>query len=281
MKTILALTDFSECANNAVNFAVQSAKILPAEIILLHAFNVQSDLYTEYVGLEKEFNNSLHDDASKKLLDIKTSIEETEQVTVSTKLFKGTVKDAVEEAVGVTDVDLIVMGAMGASWLKEKLWGSTTASIIGSTDVPVMAVPHGYEWKKPEKMLLATNHFEKEPDILNYIFEMADLYMARLQVTVFTGESEKTASSLAHFRNIPKYEKLLQRHYPEDTLTISHLYGPEFEETLQKYIKEKEIDILVMITYQEDEGIWSRLFHPSKTKSMSYHTSIPLLAIPA
>ncbi|UPK67256.1 universal stress protein [Chitinophaga filiformis] len=281
MKTILALTDFSDCANNAVNFAVQSAKILPAEIILLHAFDVQSNLYTDYIGVEKEFNNSLLDDASKKLQDIKTSIEATEQVTVCTKLFKGTVKDAVREAVGVVDVDLIVMGTMGASWLKEKLWGSTTAAIIGSTDVPVMAVPHGYEWRKPEKMLLATNHFEKEPDILNYVFELADLYMARLQVTVFTGETEKTAAAVEHFRNIPQYEKLLQRQYPEETLPVSHLYGPDFGETLQKFIEEKEIDILVMINYQKEEGIWSRLFHPSQTKRMSYHTSVPLLALPA
>ena len=40
MKKILVTTDFSGCANNAVDFAVQSAKMLPAEIILLHACEV-------------------------------------------------------------------------------------------------------------------------------------------------------------------------------------------------------------------------------------------------
>ena len=32
MKKILVPTDFSSCAGNAVDFAVQSAKILPAEL---------------------------------------------------------------------------------------------------------------------------------------------------------------------------------------------------------------------------------------------------------
>lgn len=40
MKRILVPTDFSYCANNATDFAVQSAKIFNAEITLLHSFEV-------------------------------------------------------------------------------------------------------------------------------------------------------------------------------------------------------------------------------------------------
>ncbi len=41
MKKILVPTDFSLCADEAINFAVQSAKILPLEITLHHAFDLQ------------------------------------------------------------------------------------------------------------------------------------------------------------------------------------------------------------------------------------------------
>ena len=56
MKQILVPTDFSTCANNAVDFAVQSAKILPVEITILHAFELKGNIYTDYMGVNKEFN---------------------------------------------------------------------------------------------------------------------------------------------------------------------------------------------------------------------------------
>lgn len=282
MKKILVPTDFSTCANNAVDFAVQSAKILPAEIILLHAFEVKGNIYTDYHGVNKEFNQSLLNDMEQKLQELKKSIEEAEGIAVSTKIYRGTVKDAVVETSVSVNASLIVMGTLGASGLKEKLWGSKTASVIGNTYIPVMAIPYDYAWRKPEKILIATNHFEKDSTILDYVFELADLYMAQVQVAVFTDEDDdKAATHMEHIRKTPQYEKLLQQQYKEETLTATHLYGLEFEETLQKHIKEKEIDILVMITYQKEDGFWDRMFKPSKTKQMSYHTSIPLLAIPA
>ena len=280
MKKILVPTDFSSCANNAVDFAVQSAKILPAEIILLHATEAEGNVYTDYMGVNKEFNQSLWDEAGQKLNLVKKSIEETEEIVVTTMLARGAVKDAVAEAALAVNADLVVMGTLGESDFKDKIWGSKTASIIGSIGVPVLAIPYEYEWKKPEKFLIATNHFEKEPALLDYIFELAGLYMAQVQVAVFTDEDDdKAITYVEHIRETPRYEKFLQQQYKEEGLTASHLYGLEFEETLLNYIKEKEIDILVMITYQKGNGFCERLFRPSKTKKMSYHTSVPVLAL--
>lgn len=282
MKKILVPTDFSTCANNAIYFAVQSAKILPAEIILLHVIEVKADTYTDYLGVEKKFNQSLLNELKQKLQQVKTSIQETEDIIVNTKIIKGAATKAIVETAIAENADLIVMGTLGASGLKDKIWGNKTASVIGSTYIPVMAIPYEYEWKKPESFLISTNRFEKEPSILDYVFELADLYMAQVQVAVFTDEDDdKAATHLENMRNTPQYEKLLKEKYNEETLTVTNLYGLEFEETLQKHIKDKEVDILVMITYQKEDGFWSRLFNPSKTKQVSYHTRIPLLAIPA
>lgn len=62
MKKILVPTDFSTCADTAVNFAVQSAKIFPMEVTLLHALEVKGNIYTDYMGVNKEFNQSLMDE---------------------------------------------------------------------------------------------------------------------------------------------------------------------------------------------------------------------------
>lgn len=44
-------------------------------------------------------------------------------------------------------------------------------------------------------------------------------------------------------------------------------------------LEEYTIDLLVMTTHKR--GFWDRIFNRSMTRSMAYHTIIPLLAIPA
>ncbi len=40
MKQVLVPTGFAECANNAIDFAIQSAKVLPAKLMLFHSFEL-------------------------------------------------------------------------------------------------------------------------------------------------------------------------------------------------------------------------------------------------
>jgi nucleotide-binding universal stress UspA family protein len=282
MKKILVPTDFSACANNAVDFVVQTAKYLPVELTLFHSFELKGNVYTDYMGVNKEFNQSLLDDVHKNLADMKSVIEETEGVNVNTFVALTPLVDAIKIAVEEKGIDLVVMGTLGATGLKEKLWGSKTAAVIGYAQVPVMVIPYEFEWKKPTKVLLVSNQFEKDPVILNYLFDMVDLFMAQLGIAVFTDEDDDKADTfMEHTHNLRQYEMMLKMEYKEDTLAASHLYGTDFEETLQWHIKENNIDILVMITYLKEKGFWERLFHPSMTKRMSYHTTIPLLVIPA
>jgi len=280
MKKILVPSDFSSCAKNALDFAIQSAGFMPLEIHVLHVFESAQDMYTDYMGLNKEFRLSLLAEAQEKLDQLKKQAEETVGITLHTHLSVLPLTESVLEITEELGIDLIVMGTLGASGLKEKIVGSRTAHLIGKTKVPVLVIPYFYIWKKPEKFLLATNQFENEPVILDFLFEIVDLFMAQMQVIVFTEEEGENAFSiLEHTRKTPRYETMLKKQYHQDTLTATQIFGNGFEVSLQEYIREHDIDILAMITYPRN--FWNRVFHPSLTKRMSYHTQIPLLAIPA
>ena len=278
MKQIVVPTDFSKCADNAIDFAIQSAKILPAKVTLLHSFEVNDNIYTDYMGVNREYNLTMLNDVKEKLDQLKKNIEETSGIVVDTFISTHSLQDAITKFIKEKKTDLVIMGTLGASGIKEKLWGSRTASVIGKIDIPVMAIPIEYKWKKPQKILLATNKFEKDPAILDYLFELAGLYMAEVKVAVFTDvDNDKAATFLEHNNQISKYEKFLKETYNEDTLASTHLYGKDFQATLQDFTKENNIDILVMVTYQRT--FWERIFNPGMTKRMSYHTHVPLLAI--
>lgn len=280
MKQILVPTDFSATAMLATDFAIQTSRIFPAKITLLHSYEVVSSFSADYIGMNREFTLHMLNDIEKQLDDLKKKIFEDDGVPVDTFLSTYALPEAIGKAAEEKKSDLIVMGTLGASGIAEKIWGSRTSSVIGKTRTPVMVIPHDYKWTKPGKILFVTNRFQKDTKILNYIFELAGLYMANVQVGVFTDSDDETAEVyLENKKNIDDYKNFLRDQYNEQALTSVHLSGSDFEETLQDYVQENNFDMLVMVTYQT--GPWKRLFNPSKTKKMSYNTKIPLLAIPA
>ncbi|MBN9352324.1 MAG: universal stress protein [Chitinophagaceae bacterium] len=279
MKRILVPTDFSDTAENAIDFAVQTSKIFPAKITLLHSYEVYSSFSTDYLGVNREFTYSMLNDIEKNLDEVKNRILKQHGIEVDTFISTYPLYNAIEKAVQEKKPDLIIMGTLGASGIKEKIWGSRTSSVIGKTKIPVLVIPDSYKWSKPKKMLLATNRFQKDPEILRFLFELAGLYMANVQVGVFTDtDNDKAETFIENKQKIAEYEDFLKSTYYENTLTSNHLTGTDFRETIQDYISQNDIDILVMVTYQT--GFWKRLFNPSMTKKMSYHTEVPLLAIP-
>lgn len=278
MKRILVPTDFSTCANNAVNFAIQTAKIIPLQVTLVHALELTGDLYTDYMAVNGEFSHSLLNEVTDKLAILKSSIEETEGIIIETYVFVGTVKQSIVQVSSEKNIDFIIMGTAGASGIKEKLWGSKTAGIIAKSNVPVLAIPLEHTWKKPQKILLATNNFEKEPVLLDFLFALTDLYKAEVHVAVFTNEEEDLFTSMEHSRSIPAFKETLTGQYHFEKIIVTHLFGKNFEESLQEYIRQNEIDIVAMVTHKR--SFTDRLFHPNIVKRLSYHTKIPLLAIP-
>lgn len=280
MIKILIPVDFSECSIKAVNFAAQLSHFVPTQLDLLNVQEGTGSLYTDYVGLNKEYNQYLIADARKKLEKLQAKLGLADHVVTTTHLVTGEVQETIIAEAAKLGSNLIIMGTSGASGIKELLIGSQTASVIGHSKVPVLAIPEHYEWKKPEKILLATNNFEKEASVLDTIFQLAMQLHAKVETAVFSDEDYDDAATLLQASyGISSYEKFLKEEYKQSALATAHLTGKSLEEALNDYISRNNIDILVMITYQRN--LLKRIFNPSQTRRMSYHTQIPLLAIPS
>lgn len=265
MKKILVPTDFSINANKALDFAVEIAKKAKAEIIIIHT-----------CGAEEV---SFEDEANQNLLLIKKSIEDAEELTVKVRLYRSTVVESILQASGEQGIGLIIMGTLGKSGIKEKIFGSITAAIIGKSDVPVLAVPLLSEWAVPGKILLAINDFDEDPAVTARVFELTSLFNASLQVAVFTDVDTAVAIDyLKNEREIRAYEEKSQELHKGIDLKAFHLDGHRFMETIEDFIDENKIDIVSMVAHKR--SIIESLFNRSLTKKMSYNTRIPLLALP-
>lgn len=280
MQNILVPIDFSPCAHHAIEFAASSAKIFRLNITLLHSFETTGNMYSDYMGVNKEFNQSRFREASNNVDQIKMDIKNQHGIAVETIMSREPLKESIIDAAAQKGIDCVIMGTCGASGLQQKLWGSKTASLIGKINLPILAVPIAYQWKKPHTILLATNHFEKDPTTLHFILQVVTQYDATLHVVVFTEEGEDLASTIIEQgRQMNSYENFLKDIYDAKTIVASHLYGDNFEATLQDYITTNHIDLMVMVNYRKSFS--DKLFHPSMSKRMAYHTTLPLLVLPA
>ena len=280
MKKILVPTDFSLNANKALDFAVQIARQAKAEIILIHACDLIDTNFKDNQAMYKEHNQTISERANENLSLLKKSIEDTEKLSVHIKLYRGNVTDTVLQASEEHQADLVIMGTLGETRLQEKIFGSITAGIIGKTNIPVMAVPLLSEWDTPKKILLMVNNSDEQPDMARPVFELAELFNAMVHVAIFTDvDSAEAIDYLKDKRGVTSYEEKLKIKYKNINIKSVHLDGHRFQETIEEYVLEQRIDFVAMITHKRT--FLKSIFNRSMTKKMSYHTRIPLLAIPA
>ncbi|MET3115603.1 nucleotide-binding universal stress UspA family protein [Pedobacter sp. CG_S7] len=247
MKNILVPTDFSSCATKAIDFAIQIAKIAPAEITLFHVIEYMGSVYDDYTGINIDLFQTLVDESTKSLEQLKKDIEEQHGILVTTVISKSPVTEGILGAMQDSNTDLIVIGTLGASGLQGKLWGSIAAEIIGKSPVPVIVIPHEYNWQKPLKILFTTNHFEEDQDLLYPLFEFAALFSAEVHVVVFTNEvADDNLIIMERARKIFPYEKNLREKFNSPLLTVSQIFGNKLEDRLEQYMDEKDFDMLVI-----------------------------------
>lgn len=279
MKKILVPTDFSPNAERAIDYAVQIAKLNQATIYLIHACDHLDTLYMEGAIPKAEYNKTIADEAFNNLEILRRSIEEPEQVLVNIQLYSGPINDTILVAAEEHQADLVIMGTLGVSGLKEKIFGSKTASIISNSKIPVLAIPLEYDWSTPVKFLLAINHFDEDIDTLKPLFDLARVFNTEVQVTIFTDEDVAGASDfLKDAKEIEFMEEKLKKEYEGITITAKHLSGRYFEESITEYIDKNNIDLLAMTTHKR--SLISSIFNRSITRKMSYHAKVPVLAIP-
>lgn len=279
VKTILVPTDFSPNATKALDFAVQIAKQASAKLVIIHACALLDIVFKDHVERDEEYNKKIIDEATTSLHLLKDSIAQTEHLVVDTQLYKGPVQDTILFATDEYHADLIVMGTLGNSGIKEKIFGSKTSAIIGKTKVPVLAVPLLSEWSIPTTILLAIKEFEKDTSATKPVFELAGLFGATVQLLSFTEEAVNTPDFWRQGMDMRSFQNKLENTYKGTTVKATQLDGHRFRQRLDAYITERNIDILAMVTHKRN--FLENIFDGSMTRKISYYTRIPLLALPA
>lgn len=273
MKTILVPTDFSDGAQNALDYAIEMVKHTKAKLILFHAYHIPaipSDApFVMPVGdMEKDALKALN--KIKKNIQIKN--ENKFKIECATKL--GFAIDEINGFIEEKKIDLVIMGVHGAGYLSEKLIGSITTTLIRKAKCPVLAIHEKVKFKNIKKIVLACD-YEKINDksIFNALKQIIKLFKSHLYILNVTPELE----SITPTRKIMS-GTLLNESFKDIAHSFKFTENDDIVEGINDFVLKNNIDMIVMIPRKH--SLIETIFQERNTKRMAFHTHIPILALP-
>lgn len=276
MKTIFVPTDLSEHANTALKYALELAKVVPVENLILFHNNPQvitSEIPVLYWDDLKRMNEEIREHLEKKLskaLDeaaIDASVLKTEIVVVSDA---GTIA-SVSEMAKKKKADLIIMGTHGKTGLEKLIFGSVTAGVLESCPVPVLAIPRHFRFKPVSKVAYASSLTHFGPEIRS-VLSVIKAFGARLEVVHFDDGllSEKLISHAKRVLHEMDAEDI-------DLQIVPVNLEEKLADQIRKFVASSKPDWLVMIPKKREW--YEKLFLSSKTLDVAMEYNKPMLVL--
>lgn len=270
MKTIVVTTDFSEEAENAVEYAGAFASQLGAKVILFNSFALPVHAANARLSSDSVHKLEVH---NREMLKLRAS-GLTESYGIEADFDSGfvvTVNEGLDELMEKHQADLVVMG-MAAKSVAQDLFGNTTTSVIAKLKYPVIAVPRGCRFNGISKILFACEHYAELPqDALQKIGFLASRLNAIIEIfhVEDPGKQEDVRSPEGAQPNGGLNGVV---HYFKDVRSDQVIDAIETE------MRNIDADLLIMIP--KKYGFWESLVHRSKTRMMASNNKVPLLSVP-
>ncbi|PRZ20715.1 universal stress protein [Flavobacterium granuli] len=274
MKRILFPTDFSEVATNAFVHALEFAKIVQGEIILLHTFDLpifDNQFFPEnYMVIYESVELSQFDMFKDEIPKLRAIAEERnlDKIKMSHRLMDGDLVFNINKAIKDDKIDYVVMGTAGASGWSEFFSGTNTGAVLMDVKVPLLCVPLDAQFKKIHTIGFTTRFRPKDKKALKKVLEIAKMAHADLKCLYV-----KTEKSDVDKETIKKWEE----EFADEPIEFFVIASDEVKETILDFILYKEIDMLTMLTYKR--SFFEGLFHPSLTKKFANSFDVPILSI--
>jgi nucleotide-binding universal stress UspA family protein len=267
--------DFSECAENAIRFAVAIAIRTGAELKLFHSVQVplQTAEMTAYPisEMEKEAKLRLSEIAT----EISTWLEKSKfrKLRVNYHVSVGFAAEEIAQSADRNNSDLIVMGTHGTGALEGLILGSNSTAVIRRVKCPVLVVPEDADFQGMERIVYATDMHEINEKAIHMLTAFAGHFNSEIHVVhVLTGNDqlkpEQANSFKERFSQVANYPYISYHIVAADDNSVSGV--------IEEYMDSNQVEIVAMVTHHRK--FFDKLFHPSITKRLAAHARKPLLA---
>jgi nucleotide-binding universal stress UspA family protein len=284
IKNILVPVDFSPYSLNAAQYAVHVAKQKNARITFVHAyFNpvispVSYDTFYSYPSNLSDAIREIEENAKEKMEDFVTGINDymvkagITDIKPKTKLIAGGAEEAILALAESARFDLIVIGSRGKA-TSDSWFGSFTSKIIEKAKIPVLSIPEESRYKEAnfKRIMYATNFDKSDGMAIRRLLNIArpiEPYFHIVHIDI-TSENPFINFDISHFKD--KYIGAIE----DIKMDFDLIVNKNIIEGIEKYIIEKEIDILAVTTHKRN--LITSFLRPSIAKELLFEIHIPLL----
>ncbi|HET6252822.1 MAG TPA: universal stress protein [Puia sp.] len=255
MKKILVATDFSACATNAMEYAMELAKVLEAEVHAINAIgsfegvfnNTYNALYIE------EYHNGKRQALTNWAATF-TTRSAFKDVTVTTSCEVGSVSGVIMKYIESNPVEMLVMGTMGTSGVTG-IFGSNASTMVEKTNVPTLIVPLESKYAVQPVVTLATD-FAVAPsgeDVMALTDLLKALKTQKLFVVNIVEDGTWTTNEAG--------EKAIQERYPWAEMEFRYIKEDSPTEGIINFLAGSQTDIVSLV--KRHHGLIYRLFNTS------------------
>mgnify|MGYP003576025496 FL=1 len=277
MKNILVLTDFSERAMSAAEYAMQLAIHIKADITLCHALEITQQLtypLADHLVLRNQTVKRLRALGMHLNTFVEGHSEDDFSPSISYINDLDMLPDVVEKLVSNNHFDLVVIGATKSSSVSRFFFGSHTSDILDFVTRPVLLVPENVSFKSIDNVAYATDLTFNNTKVINYLAQLATVFGARITV------DHITPLDLPLTKAEQAVEDSLINQMEAKNVRISYktLKGDSVAKGLLELSDAEKVDILTLVHKRYD--FFEGLFHSSVSKQLAYTSKIPLLVMP-
>lgn len=289
MKSILILTDFSEAAFRAAEYACELAGLLHSKrVILYHSYqtvtvttaavipgaapisNDQQNYYNDQqIYLESMESLGMLQDRLKPMLEHDVNID-----LVAENSDLADLVDLIHQRSRKESIDMIVMGVSGKSGLEKFFLGSTTTKILRAGEWPVLIVPPDTLLGRAIKSIVFTSDLKEVDSIPTHqLYDFLNALPGKLQVVnVERKTAEKYSPEME--KAIAGLHELLGKYDP----AFHYITGDDIAKEILAFAGQQHASLIIAV--HKKRKFLSHLFHESVTKQLAYNSSIPLLSLP-
>ncbi len=269
MKTIIALTNFSESSNNAAKYAAEMCGALHAELVLMHV--IQMPVSFEVPLTEYEYN-TVQQDAQDELIKLKQKILVNckGDIEVTTRVTTGSMPHEIEDVCENKNPFLVVIGTDRRHWAERFIFGSNTFNTVKNLHYPVLVVPQDATFKNIERIALASDFHDIDEvpvEILRQLVEIFDATVDIIHVNSSTDDEIKNAVAFAHLKD----------HLKEFNPQTHCITGSNVEQAVNNYAEQHREDLVMVISRKRN--FFDSLIRKSQSKQITLDPHIPVLAI--
>ena len=261
---------------NAIKYALEFFKYQKTEIYFMHAYQNEFYDHDELVSREV-FDDVLNGVKNQSQTNLENLLNTAKKIAPNPN-FKYHIISAyntlVEEANLIVDgknIDLIVMGTKGKSDERHLIFGSQTFQVLKYVQCPVLAIPSNYTNTQPKHILFPTDYLiPYKRRELKLLCDLASSYRSIIDV-LYVSKSDKL--SLRQEDN----QVFIKETICKNEINFYTAHDKKVAETIQNYIKNNAIDMLVMVNTQH--SFLEDMLFPSTMDKVSLDLKIPLLAM--